>query len=116
MKTLSLSHDDLEKLFWLAAHDYVFFSTYNPVTEGWDNGWYGYLNVNDTFHYATCEGEEFPIEDLPTITKLAEQYGWDGIVAYAAIKRNMDPIKPLITTKYLEARHELEALQCDSSS
>jgi len=34
---VDVSNEDLQKLFWLAARDFVFFSTHNPETEEWDN-------------------------------------------------------------------------------
>lgn len=94
----------LETLFWLAAHDYVFFGTYNPESEFWeDNKWFHYILCNDTFFYASADAEALAQEELPTLRDVSEKFGWSGVIAYAALRRKMEPLEHLRTEKYYEA-------------
>ncbi len=67
-----------------------------------------WLNVNDIF-YTAADGEDFSIDDLPTLSSLNNKYGFDGIIAWVAKKRNLEPLsfKYKKTTNYLDAEKEL---------
>ena len=45
-----------------------------------------------------AEGEESFLREV------AEKFGWDGVVAWCAVKREMEPLEPLRTPKFYEAR------------
>ena len=55
-----------------------------------------YLNVNDTFYYA-ADAEDVQLDDLPTLAYLFEHYDWQGLVAWVAKKRDMDPLEGKFT-------------------
>lgn len=65
-----------------------------------------WLNVNDTFYYA-ADGEDFEPGDLPKLNELYEKYGWQGIIAWVAKKRNMEPLP----TKFKKTDAYTEALK-----
>ena len=88
----SLTIEDCEALFWLAARDYVFFSTYSGETKE-HNGWYQIaVNCNDVFYYATADAEECKIEDIQKLRDLINRFGWHGLIAWVAIKRKTVPV------------------------
>jgi len=49
-------------------------------------------NMNDTFYYATADNECIDPQEISTVVDLYQRYGFDGIVAWAAKKRNQKPI------------------------
>ena len=67
-----------------------------------------WLNVNDIF-YTAADGEDFSIEDLPLLAGLQSKYGFDGVIAWVAKKRNLEPLsfKFKKTTEYIAAETEL---------
>jgi hypothetical protein len=67
-----------------------------------------WLNVNDTF-YTAADGESVPESDLELLASLNGNYGFDGVVAWVAKKRGMEPLefKYKKTSNYLEAEKEL---------
>lgn len=66
-----------------------------------------YLNVNDTFYYASADAEDVLISDIPKIYELWKKYDHHGITAWVALKRNMDPLDELKTEKYDAAIKEI---------
>jgi len=50
------------------------------------------LNVNDTFAFACADAELVAWEDMVEVYDLYNRYGYHGIVAWVARKRNMRPI------------------------
>jgi hypothetical protein len=94
---------DCEALFWLAARDIVFFATYNQAIEDWDNGWHAAVNCNDTFYYASADATAFEPHEAKEIRRVFEQWGWDGVVAWCAIRRGEEPLSELRTSTHLEA-------------
>lgn len=68
-----------------------------------------WLNVNDIF-YTAADGEDFAPEDLPLLAKMQTTYGFDGVIAWVAKKRNMEPLsfKYKKTKEYVAAETELK--------
>jgi hypothetical protein len=99
----------LDKLFWLAAEDIVFFSSYNTAIGDWDDDWHPAVNVSDTFFYASADAESLKDEEIDSLIQLLKQFGMDGVVAWSANKRGMEPLQQLKTEKYLEARAAMAA-------
>lgn len=108
MGVVPLTLMDCEHLFWLAAHAGVFFTPYNEETKGWDDYWRPVINVSDTFYYACADAEGMKVSDAAELQHIFEQYGWDGIVAWVAIKRDEQPLAQLQTLKYSEAYKHLK--------
>lgn len=98
-----------QQLFWLAARDIVFFSTYNEEIEDWDNGFHAAVNCNDTFYYACADAEGLAPGEAYKVRDFYERYGWAGVVAWAAKKRGAEPLKELQDDKYSEAMAELSS-------
>ena len=71
-----------------------------------------WINVNDTFYYA-ADMEDIAIEDLPTLAYMYEHYDDDGIVAWVAKKRDMEPLETKFekTDNYLAAMDYLNGKQ-----
>jgi len=97
---------ECEQLFWLASRDIVFFSTYEEGLQTWTNGWAAVINVNDIFCYA-ADAEHLEPERAGEVIDAFKKWGYDGVIAWASIKRNGDPLKKFITPKFLEAKEEL---------
>jgi hypothetical protein len=99
----ALTLEDCEHLFWLAARDFVFFSTYNGQTEDYDAGWHQAVNCNDTFYYASADACGLEPHEAKAVRAAVEQWGWAGAVAWCALKRNEEPLKELQTEQYRAA-------------
>jgi hypothetical protein len=93
----------LDKLFWLAARDFVFFSTYNSALEQHDDHWYPAVCVNDTFWYASADAEDLREDEIDGLIDIVKRFDYDGVVAWAAKRRNATPIKERQTEKYFAA-------------
>ena len=98
----------LQALFWLAAHDIIFFSQYNTEKRQYDSGFHPCVNCGDTFAYACADAEDIPPGDEEKVKSIFEEWDWDGVVAWIALKRGYEPIAPFITEKYLAARAALK--------
>ncbi len=66
-----------------------------------------WLVVNDAFYYA-ADGEDIAIQDLMLLCSLYKDFGWDGIVAWVAVKRDMEPLQRSRTEKYCKAKEFLK--------
>lgn len=62
-----------------------------------------HINVSDTFYYACADSESITLEDLPSVAKLYNEYGWEGLVAWVAKKRNTLPLECYQNEKFKEA-------------
>ena len=67
-----------------------------------------WLLMNDTFYYASADGEDVSLEELPVVLEIYNKYNENGLTAWVAHKRNEPPLDPLITKTYLEAKEYLE--------
>lgn len=50
------------------------------------------LNMNDTFAFSSADSEELPEYDFLQMIKIIAKYGQNAFNAYAAVKRNQEPI------------------------
>lgn len=96
-------------LFWLAARDVVFFSTYNEEIKGRDNGWHAAVNCNDTFYYASADATDLAPGHEHEVRAAFDQWGWAGVVAWCAIERGQEPLEQLQTDEYRQARAAIDA-------
>jgi len=53
------------------------------------------LNMNDTFYWACADGEEITAADAVAVHDVAQEFGTDGVTAWAAHRRGMHPIDPI---------------------
>lgn len=54
-----------------------------------------FLNMSDTFSWATAESESFSHSDIEDIYRLWKSKGGDGVVEWVCLKRKIQPIKPV---------------------
>lgn len=99
---------DYEHLFWLAARDLVFFSSYNNELKDWDGGWCAVINCSDTFGYACADATYIAPGQEREVKEIYEKYGWSGLVAWCALERDDVPLIELQTEKYHLAIKELQ--------
>lgn len=64
---------------------------------------------NDTFTYASADAEEIPAGREHEVRTIHEKYGYEGVIAWCAKERKMEPLDHWQTAKYTLARKELEA-------
>ncbi len=76
--------------------------------EGWIELW---ISLNDTFDRCSADGERIYEKDLPEIHFFWKNFGHDGLVAWVANKRGIDPLPERQTEKYLEAKSQLKACE-----
>lgn len=50
------------------------------------------LNMNDTFAFACADSEKFNADDFTLMVPVIAKYGQSALTAYAAIRRNAEPI------------------------
>ncbi len=62
-----------------------------------------YLLVSDTFSYACSDCEIVSLEDLPLIRVMWREFGYDGLVAWVAKKRNIEPVQEYRNSHYRRA-------------
>lgn len=95
----------LHKLFWLAANDYVFFSSYDGENEcSSKESSFPAVNCNDLFYCASADGENVEINEIDDLIEMVHRFGQIGSDAWASVKRNQEPIK----YKRLETRLKFE--------
>ena len=61
------------KLFWLVAHDLIFFSNYNENIKNWDTGNYPIINCNDIF-IAGADAEPLSLEEIDKYLEVCKKY------------------------------------------
>jgi len=54
------------------------------------------INLNDTFCFACADCEELPIQELPVAFRAWKAHEHWGLVAWAAMRRGMEPIEELL--------------------
>ncbi|MFA5132503.1 MAG: hypothetical protein WC444_04265 [Candidatus Paceibacterota bacterium] len=69
-----------------------------------------FLNMNDTFGWATAEGESFDHYDVEDIYRLWKSKGGDGVVEWVCLKRKLQPIRP-VKDSMIKAGHWTEELE-----
>jgi hypothetical protein len=60
--------------------------------------------MNDIFFWACADGEDVELDNLPLLRDLYLEYGYDGLIAWVAKKRGIEPQEPVITDEYKKAR------------
>lgn len=104
--------DRMRKLFWLAKEEVIFFSGYDDKSDTWPNIDLYYspcVNLGDTFAYACADGERLDDSEIDRLITAYKGWAYDGVVAWAALIRKCEPIKPRCTPQYHEARAALES-------
>ena len=81
--------DLARKLFWLVAHDHIFFGSYNPDTNNWDEGAYPAVNCNDVF-VAGADAENLPLNEVDTLIAVCKKFP-HGPILWCIAKRNEKP-------------------------
>lgn len=102
----------MRKLYWLAAQDTIFFSSYDEERHEWraDMEFYSpVVCLNDTFAYACADGELLPDDQIDSLIDMHKRFGHDGVVAWAAHRRGREPIAKLQNGKYQEALAAIDA-------
>ena len=59
--------------------------------------------MNDTFGYACADGEDVPLDQLSSVSRMWSEHGHDGLTAWAARQRGEQPLRELLTDKYATA-------------
>lgn len=65
------------------------------------------LNMGDTFEYATADMEVVPVDAVVTVAQIALDYGVQGLIAWAAMRRGAEPLEQLRDELYKSARKML---------
>lgn len=69
-------------------------------------------NLNDTFAYACADSEQITVGDGEHMARFWRDYGWHGLVAIAAVKRDRYPLAEVaLSPKYKMALGELLAAE-----
>lgn len=98
----------LHKLIWLSSRNVVFWGSYNEKTDKWDEDAHPFINCNDTFYFATADGEDFEEKDMDLIIEAYKKFGYSGVDAWIALKRGIDVLEQRITPEYLKAKKWLQ--------
>lgn len=72
------------------------------------------LNMNDTFAFACADMEEMSVSDFDLMVPAISKYGQDALTAYAAVKRNQEPISCKCNhknEKYQAAKVEIQKIK-----
>ena len=108
-KLRSYKSEDLEIILWFLKEDNILvFVNEDEVKLS--------INLSDTFHYSSADCECFEDTDIQLLGKLYGKYGFDGLVAWSAVKRKHKPnVKQSITKNFEKAYKELinEKTNCD---
>lgn len=69
--------------------------------------WLQTLNLNDTWGWATADGEYVPDNELPRVAELFWRYGWCGVLFWVSERRNQCRSEFHDVNRMIEfARHE----------
>ena len=110
LRRLCAENARLRKLYHLLARDVIFFSQYDEDTNTWpDCGEFfaPCVRLNDTFAYATADGERLRDDQLDLLIKMDRLFGQSGVIAWAAQVRGSEPLEPYRTENYRAAREWL---------
>ena len=88
--------DWFKPLIYLAINDLIFLRYKNQEIVI-------LLLCSDTFTYACADCEEIEKENLIEVCEIYDKFGYDGLVAWVAIRRSEEPIKERQTEEYKEA-------------
>lgn len=84
----------LEKLISLNDEGEVYFSQYDSEVQEYSETFtFAYINCNDTFAWATADGEQIrTYGDLEDIHEIYAKFGGIGLIAWIAQRRGQRPI------------------------
>lgn len=95
----SLREYEADALLYLLQHDAIVLTL--SRTEDKVNM---FVPMNDVFGYAEADAEPFKsVDTLTQLQVLHRKFGWDGLIAWAAFKRNEHPIPERCTQTYRDA-------------
>ena len=95
----------------MCAADDMFYSQWNEKTQKHD-GAYPVILCNDTFFYATADGEPVSWETVPEVYALWKKGGHPALVEWISQKRGIKPLSPKCEMSRLEqANAEITALR-----
>lgn len=99
---------EYEQMFWLASRDVLYFAeaTHHELDAA-RGGWRVCVLCNDTFGYACADAEIIAPGQAREVRAFYEAFGWDGVIAWVAEKRQQAPLKELQTPKYFQAKAAL---------
>jgi hypothetical protein len=66
------------------------------------------INCNDVFAYGSGSSVQINIYDIPKLREIEYKYGWDGVLAFCAAIEGEAPLKHMLSSKYYEAKKELD--------
>lgn len=76
----------------------------------------GCLMMNDTFYYASADGEDVPYDEWPRLKEIYEQWGQDGLIAWVALRRGHDPQIPQnVTNQFKKAKAALSKIEVQTT-
>jgi hypothetical protein len=85
-----------KSLKYLLINDVITFNLEEPIVL--------FLNVNDAFGPGS-DAEDVTLSSLPVLEHCYKKHGYDGLIAFVAIKRNMEPTRK--DEEYLKAKEYL---------
>lgn len=86
---LEIMSDDDQRCFWVIDKQLV-------------------INCNDTFSYATADGEDVPEDAWAAVWRIYRELGWAGLDRWVAKRRGYEPLKEIQEDpKY---KHAIEVL------
>lgn len=100
------------KLYWLAAQDVVFFSSWDEASQAHRENDLDFFSpcvgLNDTFAYACADAEALTDDQIDSLIFAYRNFGGDGVTAWGALRRKCEPLPQLRTEKYHAARAALQ--------
>lgn len=102
----SLLEKEKEYVKYLLKYDII---TLSPRKDKMDI----YINCNDVF-YPAADGEVITINDFEILVDLNWGFGWYGVIAWIAMKREIEPISDVYKNhkSYKEAKEYLKCKGC----
>lgn len=99
-----------EALAQLNAVDLVFWSSWDWRKQAYSKTEvFPVLNTNDTFAYATADGESIEMDEAEDLLAIWRLHSHEGMIAWASVKRGKLPIQPLLTDKFMTALREVSS-------
>lgn len=99
----SLPEETQSIVFEMLEEDILLLSIDDAMVSPW-------ILMNDTFSYASADGEDVSIDELPLVANIWKQYKQNGLIAWAAKKRGFQPIKKYLTGEYKIVEAAIEKL------
>ena len=87
-------------------------------TEDEDSKFAQMLDMNDTWSWASADGEYVPDEDLPEVARLFSKYGWCGLLYWTSERRDQMRSEFADVNRFVEFVRAEEAIcreECNDS-